>query len=224
VGSHYLVPLEIVFRNRVPVGASLRKRSDPAAHGLDGDEWPDEPVDLPEPVVEFSTKYEKQDRYLDRTEAAEIAGPASIDALESVAREVNDLVTEQAADADLTHEDGKIECLYNDGEIQVADVVGTFDENRFSRDGQQISKEVIRQYHKRTQPEWVAAVGEAKERATAEGIADWKSLCEREPEPLDEAVIQTARDLYCAGTNAYLGREVFDAPSLEDVLDTVRAL
>jgi len=224
VGSHYLVPLEIVFRNRVPVGSSLRNRSDPADHGLAVDEWPDEPVDLPEPVVEFSTKYEKQDRYLDRTEAAEIAGPASIDALESVAREVNGLVTEQAAAADLTHEDGKIECLYSDGEIRVADVVGTFDENRFSRDGQQISKEVIRQYHKRTQPEWVEAVGEAKERATAEGVADWKSLCERAPDPLDEAVIQTARNLYCAGTNAYIDRELFDAPPLSAVLDTVRAL
>ncbi|MEF8820838.1 MAG: phosphoribosylaminoimidazolesuccinocarboxamide synthase [Halovenus sp.] len=224
VGSHYLVPLEIVFRNRVPVGSSLRKRSDPADHGLDVEEWPDEPVDLPEPVVEFSTKYEKQDRYLSRSDAAEIAGPASIDALESVAREVNDLVTEQAAEADLTHEDGKIECLYDDGEIHVADVVGTFDENRFSRDGQQISKEVIRQYHKRTQPEWVDAVSEAKARATAEGVADWKSLCEREPAPLGEDVIQTARNLYCAGTNAYLDQKVFDAPSLGDVLDTVRAL
>ena len=224
VGSHYLVPLEIVFRNRVPVGSSLRKRSDPADHGLDVDEWPDEPVDLPEPVVEFSTKYEKQDRYLDRAAAAEIAGPASIDDLESVAREVNDLVTEQAADADLTHEDGKIECLYTDGEIHVADVVGTFDENRFSRDGQQISKEVIRQYHKRTQPEWVEAVGEAKERATSEGVADWKSLCEREPEPLDEEIIRTARNLYCAGTNTYIDRELFDAPSLSAVLETVRHL
>ena len=224
VGSHYLVPLEIVFRNRVPVGSSLRKRSDPADHGLDVDEWPDGPVDLPEPVVEFSTKYEKQDRYLDRSEAAEIAGPASIDALESLAREVNDLVTEQAADADLTHEDGKIECLYDEGEVCVADVVGTFDENRFSRDGQQISKEVIRQYHKRTQPEWVDAVSEAKERATAESVADWKSLCEREPKPLDEDVIQTARNLYCSGTNAYIDRELFDAPSLSEVLETVRTL
>ena len=222
VGSHYLVPLEIVFRNRVPVGSSLRKRSDPTEHGLD--KWPDEPVDLPEPLVEFSTKYEKQDWYLSREEAAEIAGPASIDDLESVAREVNRIVTEQAAERDLDHQDGKIECLYDEGETRVADVVGTFDENRFSRDGQQISKEVIRQYHRRTQPEWVEAVSAAKEQATAEGVADWKSLCDRQPEPLDDHVIQTARNLYCAGTNAYLGREVFDAPALDEVLQTVRRL
>jgi len=224
VGSHYLVPLEIVFRNRVPVGSSLRKRSAPAEHGLAFAEWPDEPVDLPEPIVEFSTKYEKQDRYLSREEAEQIAGPASVADLESVAREVNRIVTDRAAATGLDHQDGKIECLYHEGEIRVADVVGTFDENRFSREGQQISKEVIRQYHKRTQPEWVEAVSAAKERATAEGVADWKSLCDREPELLDDEVIRTTRNLYCAGTNTYLDRAAFDAPDLDDVLATVRTL
>ena len=223
-GSNYLIPLEIVFRNRVPVGSSLRKRSAPTDHGIDRKAWPDDPVDLPEAVVEFSTKYEEQDRYLSREEADAIAGKASIDDLEAVAREVNRIVTEQAAEAGLTHQDGKIECLYYDGEIRVADVVGTFDENRFAYVGQQLSKEVIRQYHKRTQPEWVEAVGEAKERAKTEGVADWKSLCEHQPEPLDESVIEVARDMYCAGTNAYVGRDVFDAPSLDDAVDAVQSL
>ena len=223
-GSNYLIPLEVVFRNRVPVGSSLRMRSAPTDHGLDRDSWPEEPVDLPEAVVEFSTKYEEQDRYLSRAEADEIAGRASIDDLEGIAREVNRIVTEQAAEAGLTHQDGKIECLYVDGEIRVADVVGTFDENRFAYVGQQLSKEVIRQYHKRTQPEWVEAVSAAKERAKAEGVADWKSLCEERPEPLDESVIRTARGMYCAGTNAYVGREVFDAPSLDDAVDAVQSL
>ena len=223
-GSNYLIPLEIVFRNRVPVGSSLRKRSAPTDHGLDRDSWPDEPVDLPETVVEFSTKYEKQDRYLSRAEADEIAGQASIGALADRAREVNRIVTEQAAEAGLTHQDGKIECLYVDGEIRIADVVGTFDESRFAYGGQQLSKEVIRQYHRRTQPEWVEVVSAAKERAKAAGVADWKSLCNREPAPLDDSVIQVARDIYCAGTNAYIGREVFDAPPLDDAMGAVRSL
>jgi len=223
-GSNYLVPLEIVFRNRVPVGSSLRRRSEPADHGLALDAWPDEPVDLPEPIVEFSTKYEEQDRYLDRAEADSIAGTAGIDVLESLAREVNRLVTEHAADAGMVHQDGKIECLYHDGEGRVADVAGTFDENRFSYDGQQVSKEVVRQYHKRTQPEWVAAVSDAKERATEEEIADWKSVCDRTPAPLDGAVIQATRDLYCAGTNAYIQRQVFDAPPLDVAVERVSDL
>jgi phosphoribosylaminoimidazole-succinocarboxamide synthase len=223
-GDNYLVPLELVFRNRVPVGSSLRSRTDPADHGLDRDEWPDEAVDLAEPVVEFSTKYEEQDRYLDGDEADRIAGAASVADLAAVAREVNRVVTERADEVGMVHQDGKIECLYYEGVIRVADVVGTFDENRFAYDGQQVSKEVIRQYHRRTQPEWVEAVSTAKSEADRRGVADWKSLCDRAPEPLDDDVIRTARDLYCAGTNAYVGRDAFDAPAVDEAVDAVRDL
>jgi phosphoribosylaminoimidazole-succinocarboxamide synthase len=223
-GPNYLVPLEVVFRNRVGVGSSLRRRTEPGAHGLDAAEWPDRTVDLPDAVVEFSTKFEEQDRYLDREEAARIAGPADLAELDALAREVNRIVTERAEAAGLVHQDGKIECLYADGELRVADVVGTFDENRFSCDGQQVSKEVLRQHHKRSQPEWVAAVDEAKERARSEGVADWRALCDREPAPLDEDVIELAGDLYRAGTNAYLDRGVFEAPSLPAVIERVKRL
>ncbi|QSG15891.1 phosphoribosylaminoimidazolesuccinocarboxamide synthase [Halapricum desulfuricans] len=223
-GENYLIPLEIVFRNTVPVGSSLRKRTDPADHGLDYNVWPDEPVDLPQPVVEFSTKYERQDRYLDREEADRIAGTVDIDRLEELALSVDHILNRQAERAGFVHEDGKIECLYYRGEIRVADVVGTFDENRFSYDGQEVSKEVIRQYHKRTQPEWVEAVSEAKSEADERGVADWKSLCDRTPEPLDDAVIEAASDLYCAGTNAYVGSDIFDAPDIGDAVEAVQEL
>ena len=223
-GENYLIPLEIVFRNTVPVGSSLRTRFEPTDLGLEYDEWPDETIDLPDPVVEFSTKYEEQDRYLSRDEADRIAGRAELADLETVAREVNALLNRRASEAGFVHEDGKIECLYYQGEIRVADVVGTFDENRFSYDGQEISKEVLRQYHKRTQPAWVDAVSEAKQAATDRGIADWKSLCERQPEPLDERVVEVASDLYRAGTNAYVGQDVFDAPAIEDAIDAVDSL
>ena len=223
-GENYLIPLEIVFRNTVPVGSSLRSRADPGDFGLALESWPEGPVDLPEAVVEFSTKYEESDRYLSRENADYIAGKADIDALESIAREVNELVTRKAADAGLKHEDGKIECLYHDGEIRVADVVGTFDENRFSYGGQQLSKEVLRQYHKRTQPAWVEAVSDAKSRAKADGVADWRELCSRTPEPLEGHVVDAVRDMYAAGTNAYLGRELFDAPPLEAAIETIETL
>lgn len=226
-GENYLVPLEVVFRNRVPVGSSLRRRADPADFGLDassgiaGDEWPDEPVDLPEPVVEFSTKYEEQDRYLTRDEADRIAGAADVDALESLAREVNQVVTERAEAAGFAHEDGKIECLYADGELRVADVVGTFDENRFSYGGRGISKEVVRQWYRANDPEWVDAVKEAKAAVAGREIDDWRELCERDPEPLPPAVVDAVSELYAAGTNAYAGREWFDVPDIEAALDAV---
>ena len=223
-GENYLVPLEVVFRNTVPVGSSLRSRADPAEFDLEYEKWPDEPVDLPEPVVEFSTKFEESDRYLTRENADYVAGAADVDDLEALARRVNDVVTEKAADAGLKHEDGKIECLYYDGELRVADVVGTFDENRFSYEGQQLSKEVVRQYHKRTQPEWVEAVQAAKAEAEERDVADWRELCEVEPEPLSDHVVDAVRDMYAAGANAYLDRELFDAPPLSEAVESVRNL
>ena len=223
-GANYLIPLEIVFRNFVPVGSSLRSRADPRDVGLETPEWPDSSVELSEPVIEFSTKYEDQDRYLDREEASEIAGRADLDELAALAREVNHVVTERACEVELTHEDGKIECCYVDGEVRVADVIGTFDENRFSYDGQQVSKEVLRQYHKHAQPEWVAAVAAAKEEANTEKRANWRSLCNIDPEPLDENVIATASNLYVAGTNTYIGRELFDAPPLDEAVTAAGTL
>ncbi len=220
-GGNYLVPLEVVFRNRVPIGSSLRRRRDPVDFDLPFDAWPDEPVDLPDPVVEFSTKYEQQDRYLSRTEANRIAGRADVDDLVSLARDVNRVVTERASEAGFRHEDGKIECLYVDGELRVADVVGTFDENRFSYDGRQVSKEVVRQWYKRNHPEWVSAVSEAKTAVADRGIDDWRELCAATPRALPADVIDAVSDVYAAGTNAYADADWFDAPPLATALETI---
>ena len=223
-GRHYLVPLEIVFRNEVPVGSSLRRRKEPADVGLDRDHWPDEAVSLPDPIVEFSTKFEKQDRYLDEAEADRIAGRADLDALRETALAVNEVITERAAETGFVHEDGKIECLWVDGEIRVADVAGTFDENRFAYDGQELSKEVLRQFYKAYDADWVTAVKDAKAAAQAEGVADWKSFCEASPDALPVDVRDTAGEMYAAGTNAYTGTEWFDAPAIGTAVDAVRDL
>ena len=223
-GDNYLIPLEIVFRNTVPIGSSLRKRGAPADYGLDVSEWPEEAVELPEPVVEFSTKYEEQDRYLSREEADRVAGVADVDRLEELALAVNHVVTDRGERSGFVHEDGKIECLYHDGTIKVADVVGTFDENRFSYGGQEISKEVVRQHYKRADPAWVDAVAAAKSEAKERGVADWRELCEREPSPLPGEVVAVIADMYGAGTNAYTDHDWFDAPDVDDAVDAVRNL
>jgi phosphoribosylaminoimidazole-succinocarboxamide synthase len=223
-GDGYVVPLEIVFRNTVPEGSSLRRRCSPSEFGLDVAEWPDETVDLPDPIVEFSTKYEEQDRYLSRAEADAVAGQADLDRLEELALSVNTVVTMRAEQTGFTHEDGKIEVVYDDGTLRVADVVGTFDENRFSYGGQELSKEVVRQYYRRTDPDWVDAVSAAKAEAREQGVADWRGLCEESPDPLPAAVVETVSDVYTAGTNGYTDFDWFDAPSLDDVVAAVRDL
>ena len=229
-GDNYLVPLEVVFRNRVPIGSSLRRRAVPADFdldrnaGLDPETWPDEPVDLPEPIVEFSTKYEQQDRYLDRAEADAIAGAADIDALASLARDVNRMITDRATDRGFVHEDGKIECLYSDDTLRVADVVGTFDENRFSYDGRGVSKEVIRQWYKANDADWVTAVTEAKTAVADRDIDDWRELCAADPDPLPSTVVDAVSTMYAAGTNAYTGTDWFDTPDIDRALDAVDTL
>ena len=222
--TNVLVPLEVVFRNAVPVGSSLRDRVPPRDCGLDRTNWPDEAVRLPTPVVEFSTKLEGNDRYLDTEEADRLAGPASLSELESVARAVNQVVTDRAGTAGLTHQDGKIECVHVDGEVRVADVAGTLDENRFARRGRQLSKELLRQYHRRYQSEWVAAVADAKATAKRRDVADWRNRCERRPDSLPQAVLDAMSNLYAAATNAYVGRERLDATTLDDAVDAVDAV
>jgi len=223
-GDNFVVPLEVVFRNVVPPNASLRRRTDPADHGLPHETWPEGTVALPDPVVEFSTKYEAQDRYLDRAEADALAGPADVDALADLARAVNRVVTDRAEATGFVHQDGKLEAVYAGGDLLVADVVGTFDENRFAFDGQQVSKEVLRRVHRREQAGWVDAVSEAKRAARERGVDDWKALCDRAPEPLPEGVLGVARDLYAAGANRYTGREWFDAPPLGEAVAAAREL
>lgn len=221
-GNNYLVPLEVVFRNSVPNGSSLRERMTPEEVGLDSEEWPDTAVDLGEPIVEFSTKFEEQDRYLDREEARRISGLDDLEELRSLAQEVNEVVTRQADSVGLRHMDGKIECMYVEDELRVADVVGTFDENRFLYEGQQISKEFLRQFYKNYDPEWVEAVGEAKREAEDRGVPDWRSLVDVNPKPLPGDVAVTASRLYKAGTNRYTAMEWFDAPPLDEVVEQIK--
>jgi phosphoribosylaminoimidazole-succinocarboxamide synthase len=223
-GDNYVVPLEIVFRNVVGEASSIRNRTSPEDVGLDAASWPEGTVTLPEPVVEFSTKYESQDRYLSHDEVDAIAGKADVDGLESLAREVNRIVTARAEEAGFVHEDGKIECVYRNGDLLVADVVGTFDENRFSYDGQEVSKEVVRQYYRREHPEWVDAVYDAKAAAREAGSPDWRERCSVDPEPLPESVVSAVADLYTAGADAYTGEEWFDGPTIAEAVAAVRDL
>ena len=223
-GENYLVPLEVVFRNAVPPGSSLRSRYEPSELGLEIDGWTEgETVELDEPLVEFSTKFEEKDRYLSDDEARRVSGldEDGFETLRETARHVNDVITEHAADVGLSHQDGKIECLYHDGTVKVADVAGTFDENRFLRDGTQISKEFLRQFYKTYDPDWVDSVGDAKQEADDRGVADWRELCDVQPKPLPEDVKLTASDLYRSGANVYTERKLFDAPELDDVVERI---
>ncbi|MDY6864921.1 MAG: phosphoribosylaminoimidazolesuccinocarboxamide synthase [Halobacteriota archaeon] len=155
--SNFMLPLEIIFRNKVTPTSSLFRRlkketADPTAYGLPEGFLPrdGETIVLPKPLVEFSTKIEDTDRYIDDSEAVSLAG-ITIDELKSVrnvALTVNRIVTEEVKDRGLDHIDGKIEvAMGSKRDIYICDTVGTSDENRFLYKGLDLSKQMLRDYY-----------------------------------------------------------------------------
>jgi len=159
-----LVPLECVFRFGAPKGSSFFERAkDPAYLKLVG--LSEEPKDgewFSRPIVEFFTKLEPADRFLDYGVAMNISG------LGSRFSEIYEMTLLGAlwlkyifAKADIELWDGKFEFALIDDELVLVDAV-TPDELRLTFEGVQMSKEPIRQYYKVNQPEFVGAMKEAK--------------------------------------------------------------
>ncbi len=219
--NNYLVPLEIIYRNRIPIGSSARGRYSPKDLNLNLSAWPEEAVSLKEPLIEPSTKLEEQDVYLDKSEAEEITGNVSIQEIYDLTKRVNTIITSRAEKAEMTNDDGKLEFLYIGGDIVLGDVAGTFDENRFTFEGFQVSKEVLRQAYKKHQPEWVEEVKEAKKKAREEGIKDWKKLVSSKPSPL--GIEDLVSEMYQAGANRYIGKEFFDVRDLSEVIGDIKS-
>jgi phosphoribosylaminoimidazole-succinocarboxamide synthase len=231
--NNFLVPLEIVYRNGAPQGSSLFKKVAAAKQkgdeqyirsllertGLDSIDQLVPGVMFPKPTYDFSTKLEETgDRALTDEEAFKISGlkREDFDAMlkaRDVARRVVGGLCEKAGFRDY---DGKVEFVYMNRPL-LCDVLGTFDENRFMVDGVQLSKEVLRQWYKKHQPEWVAEVDEAK----ATKREDWQSLCKVQPRPLPEEVVQLISDMYKTGAQCYVKRNLF-GPGFYDLEDIVK--
>jgi phosphoribosylaminoimidazole-succinocarboxamide synthase len=216
----FLVPLEVIFRNSIPIGSSARERYSPADLGLSEESWPDERVELKKPLVEFSTKLEEKDRYLTMDEARTISclSDELFEQMVKITKKVNKIITEHAKTRGMTHEDGKIEFAVYEDKLYVVDVVGTFDENRFSFVGKEISKEVIRQWYKHNHKEWIEAIANAKKRAREQGVREWQTLCNVQPMALPDEFLQLVAEMYQAGCNHYTGKELFTVRPLGEVL------
>ncbi|MFW6013127.1 MAG: phosphoribosylaminoimidazolesuccinocarboxamide synthase [Candidatus Bipolaricaulota bacterium] len=222
--DNYLIPLEVIFRNSIPEGSSIRRRYDPQDLGFDIGRWPEEELPLSEPLVEYSTKLEEKDRYLEIEEAFQISGltEGEFDQLEEVAEKVNAILTDHAEAQGFDHLDGKIECVYSKGKILVADAVGTFDENRFSWRDFQISKEVLRQWYRENDPDWYRSLDEGRKLAKQKGSSDWKSFVERDPKPLTPDFLDLVSKMYRAGTNHWLNKKIFDVEELAKVTEEIK--
>ena len=100
------------------------------------------------------------------------------------------------------------------------DVLGTLDECRFTFNGVHVSKEVARQFYKKTP--WYADLERAKKEAEAKGIQDWKALVKAPPPKLDPKLKTIIGDMYKAAANEMTGRRLFDAPKLKGVISSYK--
>jgi phosphoribosylaminoimidazole-succinocarboxamide synthase len=102
--------------------------------------------------------------------------------------------------------------------VLLADSIGP-DELRVLVDGQQLSKEMLRQFYRGSK--WESALKKSQSLARQRATLDWKSICEKElgesPEPLSSSFKEHVDALYCMLTNTLMERKVFaDCPDLKE--------
>ncbi len=217
--SNFLIPLEVIYRNTLPEGSSVFRRlerGEITVEQLGLKEYPEAGVVLKEPFLDVSTKLEDKDRYLTWDEAKKISGldEEEIELLKEITLKVNRIITENTEKAKIRNEDGKLEFAFDDKrEMMVVDTIGTPDECRFSFEGIQISKEVLRKYYRRT--EWYRRIEKLK------GNERWREEAGKPPK-LNTEIRNAVSDMYKACCNEITGIRFFDVDSLRNVVREIR--
>jgi phosphoribosylaminoimidazole-succinocarboxamide synthase len=181
---HFVVPIEFISRVKIGANSSVWKRvarGDIALAdlGLPADARPGDP--LPHHVLDYSTKYEPEDRYLSADAARQLTGfsPERWAKINRTTTEASRLMTEFAKSRGVEREDGKVEYVTLDHPRQVdvlGDAVTTLHEDRLILDGTDITKQAIRDAVKRFNPAWAAEIDRAKAEARAGGVADFRTV------------------------------------------------
>ncbi|HPM76715.1 MAG TPA: phosphoribosylaminoimidazolesuccinocarboxamide synthase [bacterium] len=225
--KNILVPLECVFRFGMPTGSSLTKRLEriPDYHKQLGlNKTPREGQMFSRPVVEYFSKLEPADRYLPYEWALNIAGLTNEQFL-TVTHYTLLLamfLKHEFAKAQVTLWDGKFEFLRTDA-ITLGDAI-TPDELRLTMRGVQISKEPIRQYYRKHEPKFVAAMDRAKDIAQKVDkplakIVNDDLKCP--PPKMDPKFHAAVADMFIGLTEAVCRTGLFGAaPSLPKVMKT----
>jgi len=221
--DNYLVPLECIYRNALPLGSSMfgklkDGRVSLAELGLT--EQPNPGDWLPEPKYDFSTKLEESgDRFVKGDEPFEISGLTreQFNDLGQKIRQANQIITDRCSAIGLDNYDGKFEFMVYDGNIVFVDVLGTPDESRFALGKLQVSKEVIRQWYKKNNSGWAYVVPFAKKVFKDEWKANMIELG-FEPVNLPEGFLKLVSDMYPACANAYSGLDLFDVRPLPEIM------
>jgi len=161
--KRYLIPLEFICRWYLAGSLYDRVEGGTVSAGALGFAPGHKPLfgePLPEPFLEVSTKLEKTDRLLNKSEALQISGlsQAEYEEAREIVLKIDEDIGRSVASRGLIHVDGKKELAFDDErQIMVVDVYGTADEDRFwdkarYEEGMfvDLSKEYVRQYFRQT--------------------------------------------------------------------------
>jgi phosphoribosylaminoimidazole-succinocarboxamide synthase len=221
--ANYLIPLEIIYRNALPLGSSVFKRLRDGELRLEDlclKEMPEEEVELSRPHLDVSTKLEASDRYLTWQEAQQISQLSNqkIGEINAITLRINQIISKEVQEVGLKNEDGKFEfALDQNQNVVLVDVLGTLDECRFTYKGMPVSKEIARLYYRNS--DWYQEIINAKKK----DVTNWKKLVKLSPEPLPLRLKLLISQVYCAFTNEITGREWFKGiPALQDILEEIQ--
>ncbi len=216
--SNFLIPLEVIYRNWLPAGASVFKRLEDGSAKLDDlglSKMPEPGQKLEKPIFDVSTKLESTDRYVTWEEAMEMAHltAGELNDIKQAVETINELISKETAKMGLINNDGKMELGFDESrDIVVVDVLGTPDECRFTCDDMPVSKEIARIFYRDTA--WYKDVNDAKKKDRLK----WKDHVQTEPPLLPERLAELIGVLYQGFCNELTGRAWFDVPSLKEAL------
>lgn len=221
--ENFLIPFEFIYRNSIPSGASFRKRVERGVinlrdYGLEKMPMPDEK--LLSPILDVSTKLEEQDRYLswDQVLNLNIINNEDINHIKKTLTFADELITNEVKKGGLENEDGKIELAFDpERKLMFVDVLGTPDECRFTWKGIHLSKEVAREFYRKTS--WYEEVSQMKSHYSV----GWKYYIKSKPQPLPKKLLQAIGWIYQRIAIDLTGREWFSSvPSLEKIVEEIK--
>lgn len=189
------IPLEVIFRHGAPEGSSLLKRG-PYKVG----------ERFSEPIVEFSTKLDPQDRLLTHKEAQAIAYLKDeelaliIDTTKRIANHLKQLFETKGFE----FWDGKVEFAFSSNStngirsITLVDSIG-LDELRLTRNGMHVSKEILRKFYRDS--DWYEDLTKAK----TDFKDTFREHCHSKPLHLSPDILKSVSEMYIKATDLICG-------------------
>jgi len=217
--KNYLIPLEIIFRNSLPAGSSVFKALESGeiiVEDLGLKHMPEPGEKLERPIIDITTKLEETDRRIDWGEAKRISAltDAEVEKIIEIVFKINHFITKRANEIGIEHADGKVELAFGPNrEIILVDVCGTPDENRFLYNNFHISKQVLRDYYKKTS--WYEEMEKAKVKGKTKN--EWPI-----PTRLPGELINAVSEMYKATCEMWTGETVWRANLQRSILEIKR--